>query len=158
MIRHDREVKDIAEIERILSEAAACRLALFDGEYPYIVPLCFGYDIDGGELVLYFHSSAKGKKIDLIKRNNHAAFEIDNLKEIVRGEIPCTCTAVFESISGTGTVDIINGVEKITGLNSIMKKYGAADKENKYSEQSLNSVVILKFTADEFCCKAHRAQ
>ncbi len=158
MRRQDREVKNIEEIEKILSEAMVCRLALFDGEYPYIVPLCLGYDIDGGELVLYFHSAAKGKKIDLIKRNNHAAFEIDNLKEIVRGEIPCTCTAVFESISGSGTVDIINGIEKITGLNSIMKKYGGADKENKYSEQSLNSVVILKLTADEFCCKAHRAE
>ncbi len=158
MRRQDREVKNIEEIEKILSEAMVCRLALFDGEYPYIVPLCFGYDIDGGELVLYFHSAAKGKKIDLIKHNNHAAFEIDNLKEIVRGEIPCTCTAVFESISGSGTVDIINGIEKITGLNSIMKKYGGADKENKYSEQSLNSVVILKLTADEFCCKAHRAE
>ncbi len=158
MRRQDREVKNIEEIEKILSEAMVCRLALFDGEYPYIVPLCFGYDIDGGELVLYFHSAAKGKKIDLIKRNNHAAFEIDDLKEIVRGEIPCTCTAVYESISGSGTVDIINGIEKITGLNSIMKKYGGADKENKYSEQSLNSVVILKLTADEFCCKAHRAE
>lgn len=155
MRRFDREVTDIGEIERILNEARVCRLALFNGKYPYIIPMCFGYALDGDKLELYFHCAAKGKKIDLLKVNNHAAFEIDCLYEIIPNDVPCMFTAAYESISGIGIVDIINGIEKLTGLNSIMSKYDSSTKEHKYSEQMLNNVAILKLTAEEFCCKAH---
>ena len=155
MRRTEREITDIAEIQRILDDARVCRLALIDEEFPYIIPLCFGYTLEGGNLVLYFHSAMQGKKIDLIKENNNAAFEIDKMGEIIHGDIACSFTAPYECITGKGTVDIINGIEKITGLNSIMNKYAGAG-EHKYSEQSLNNVAILKLTVDEFCCKAHK--
>lgn len=156
MRRAEREITDIDEIERILNEAKVCRLALIDGDFPYIIPLCFGYTLDEDQLVLYFHSAPQGKKIDLIKADNNAAFEIDKMGEIVKGEIACSFSATYECITGKGTVDIINGIEKLTGLNSIMNKYAGAG-EHKYSEQSLNNVAILKLTVDEFCCKAHKA-
>ena len=157
MRRAEREITDINEIEQILSRAQVCRLALFNGDFPYIIPMCFGYDLDSDHLELYFHCAAKGKKIDLIKENNNAAFEIDRLIDIAQGDIACTCTAHYECITGTGTIDIINGIDKITGLNRITKKYMNTRTEQKYSEQMLNSVVILKLTAEEFCCKANRA-
>lgn len=151
----EREVKDINEIQRILTEAQVCRIALFDGSYPYIIPMCFGYDLDGDKLEIYLHSAAKGKKIDLIKANSHAAFEIDKLSRIVGGEAACSFTADYESITGAGSIDVISGIDKLTGLNLIMNKYDSGSKEHKYTEQMLNNVVILKLTADTFCCKAH---
>lgn len=156
MRKNEREITDIAEIQRILDDAKVCRLALIDGEFPYIIPLCFGYTLEGGNLVLYFHSAIQGKKIDVIKENNNAAFEIDKMGEIIHGDIACSFTAPYECITGKGTVDIINGIEKLTGLNCIMNKY-AGEGEHKYSEQSLNNVALLKLTVDEFCCKAHKA-
>ena len=158
MRRAEREVKDINEIQRILTEAQVCRIALFDGSYPYIIPMCFGYDLDGDKLEIYLHSAAKGKKIDLIKANSHAAFEIDKLSRIVGGEAACSFTADYESITGAGSIDIISGIDKLTGLNLIMNKYDAGSKEHKYTEQMLNNVVILKLTADTFCCKAHNTE
>ncbi len=155
MKRNNIEVTDINRIGEILREAKVCRLALFNGKYPYIIPMCFGYDLDSDKLELYFHCAAKGKKIELIKANSHAAFEIDCLYEIIPAEIPCHFTASYESITGCGTVDIINGIEKLTGLNSIMSKYSSEGREHKYSEQMLNNVAILKLTAEEFCCKIH---
>ena len=155
MKRNDIEVTDINRIGDILKEAKVCRLALFNGKYPYIIPMCFGYDLDSDKLELYFHCAAKGKKIELIKANIHAAFEIDCLYEIIPAEIPCHFTAAYESITGSGTVDIINGIEKLTGLNSIMSKYSSESREHKYSEQMLNNVAILKLTVEEFCCKIH---
>ena len=157
MRRSEREITDINEIERILNEAQVCRIALVDGEAPYIIPLCFGYTLEGDQLVLYFHSAPQGKKIDLIKENNNAAFELDKMGEIVHGDTACSFTAPYECITGKGTIDIINGIEKLTGLNSIMSKYDKTGREPKYSEQSLNNVAILKLTVDEFCCKAHGA-
>ena len=158
MRRSEREITDINEIERILNEATVCRLALVDGEAPYIIPMCFGYTLEGDQLVLYFHSATQGKKIDLIKANNNAAFELDRMGEIIRGDVACSFSVAYECITGRGTLDIINGIEKLTGLNSIMAKYDSAQHEHKYSEQSLNNVAILKLTVDEFCCKAHNAE
>lgn len=48
-----------------------------DEEFPYIVPLNFGLDIQGDQVFLYFHSAMKGKKLDLIAKNHRAAFEMD---------------------------------------------------------------------------------
>lgn len=158
MKRPDREVRDINEIEKILTQAQVCRLSLFDGEYPYIIPMCFSYALDGDKLELYFHCAAQGKKIDLIKENNHAAFEIDHLYGIATNSVACGYSANYVCITGIGTVDIINGIEKITGLNAIVKKYAADKADNRYSEEMLNNVVVLKLTAEEFCCKANVPQ
>ena len=158
MRRAEREVTDISEIERILNEAQVCRIALVDGEFPYLIPMCFGYTLESGELALYFHSALQGKKMELLKKNNNAAFEIDKLGEIIPGDTACSFSASFECITGRGTIDILNGIEKITALNSIMAKYDKSSKEHKYSEQTLNNVALLKLTADEFCCKAHKAE
>lgn len=157
MRRAEREVTDIGEIERILKEAKVCRLALMDGKFPYIIPMCFGYSLNAGQLEIYFHCAAQGKKLDLLKKNNNAAFEIDKINEIYStSDIACSFTAAYESITGVGTVEVINGIEKLTGLNTIMAKYAGEGKEYKYSEEMLNNVVILKLTAEEFCCKANK--
>lgn len=158
MRRAEREIKDINEIERILNEAKVCRIALIDKGAPYIIPMCFGYTLECDQLVLYFHSAPTGKKIDLLKANSNAAFELDSMGDIITGETACSFTAPYECITGRGTIDIINGIEKLTGLNSIMSKYDRTGREHKYAEQSLNNVAILKLTVDEFCCKAHRAE
>lgn len=155
MRRAEREVTDIDEIQGILDRAQVCRLALMDDEFPYIIPMCFGYDLTEDKLVLYFHCAGKGKKLDLIKANSNAAFEVDSLNEIISGDIACSFSALYESITGIGTVEVINGIEKITGLNRIMSKYSGSP-EFKYSEGMLNNVVILRLTADSFCCKANR--
>ena len=156
MRRSDREVTDIDEIEEYLRRATVCRIALFDGDYPYIIPLCFGYSLNAGKLELYFHCAAQGKKLELIKKNSKAAFEIDSLNSVyAEGELACSFTASFFSITGIGSVEVINGIEKLTGLNLIMDKY-ANGEEFKYSEEMLNNVQILKLTAVQFSCKAKK--
>lgn len=150
----EREITDVDEIDKLLSSTRVCRVALFDKNYPYIVPMCFGYNITGGNLELYFRCEEKGKKIDLIKENSHAAFEIDRLHEIAAADDPCGFAAHYHSITGVGTIEVVTGVYKITGLNLIIKKY-VANPPEKLSEQTLNSVAVLKLTASEFCCKEY---
>ena len=151
----DREITEIAEIEKLLKTAQVCRIALMNGEYPYVIPMCFGYKLEGRHLVLYFHTSPKGQKLDLIKKNNTAGFEIDHLSGIITNETDCGVTALYECMTGTGSMEIINGIEKITGLTSILSKYDEKKTEHKFSEQVLNSIVLLKLTADSFCCRTH---
>ncbi|MDF2587373.1 MAG: pyridoxamine 5-phosphate oxidase family protein, partial [Anaerocolumna sp.] len=42
MRRTDREITDLNQIVDIMKRCDVCRLAFFDKEYPYIVPLNFG--------------------------------------------------------------------------------------------------------------------
>lgn len=155
MIGTEREITDIIEIENILRSSRVCRIALMDGEYPYIIPMCFGYSLAGGNPEIYFRCEEKGKKMDLIKANNKAAFEIDKLHEIVKTDPACGFTVHYHSITGTGTVENITGIDKIKGLNLLMKKYFGGTPESKYPEQMLNSFAILKLTVAQFCCKEH---
>lgn len=150
----EREVCDLDEIDLLLRQARVCRIALIDGDFPYIIPMCFGYDLTGGKLELYFCASEKGKKIDLISRNHNAAFEIDKLHEIVKNSEGFGFAARYRSITGTGEIEFITGIDKITGLNLILKKY-ESDAETRVSEQTLNSLAVLKLTAEEFCCNTN---
>lgn len=151
----DREITEAEVINNLLKQAQVCRIALMNGEYPYVIPMCFGYKLEGGRLELYFHTTPKGQKIDLIKKNNLAGFEIDHLSGINRDENDCRVTALYECITGTGSIEIINGIEKLTGLTSIISKYDEEKTDHKFSEQMLNGMVILKLTADSFCCRTH---
>jgi nitroimidazol reductase NimA-like FMN-containing flavoprotein (pyridoxamine 5'-phosphate oxidase superfamily) len=64
MRRHEREITDKKEIEAIIRKALVCRLAMVDGDKPYVVPLCFGY----ADHTLFFHSAGEGKKLEIIKK------------------------------------------------------------------------------------------
>ena len=78
MRRKDREITDFDEIVEIIKKCDACRLAFNDGDYPYIVPLNFGLNVvDGKQVELYFHCATKGTKLDLIRKDNRATFEMD---------------------------------------------------------------------------------
>lgn len=157
MMNKEIEVTDFDEIESVLSSSRVCRIALFDGEYPYIVPMCFGYNLEGGKLELYFRCEEKGKKMELIRSNNNAAFEIDKLLGMTKDETTGFCAPSYKSITGTGVIEITTAIEKITGLDFIMKKYGenTDDNKRKLPEQLINTFFVLKLTADEFCCREH---
>jgi len=71
MRRQDKEIQNEPEIKAIIKKAGVCRLGMINGNKPYIVPLCFGYH----DNVLYFHSSLKGKKIDILQKNPNVCFE-----------------------------------------------------------------------------------
>ena len=44
MRRKDREVTDTGEILKTVDKAKILHLGLFDGAYPYVVPLHYGYE------------------------------------------------------------------------------------------------------------------
>lgn len=54
MRRKDREITDFNEIMNIINKCDVCRLALFDEDYPYIVPLNFGVDKEDDQFVFVF--------------------------------------------------------------------------------------------------------
>lgn len=109
MRRSEREFTDMQEIETLLSKVWVCRLALHNEPFPYIVPLNFGYVRDGERLTMYFHCAHEGTKIDLLRKNPHASFEVEGECAVVGRENACSFTAHYESVIGEGILSIAQG-------------------------------------------------
>ena len=151
MRRNDREISDRKDIDGIIRRCRVCHLALCDGNQPYIVPLSFGYD---GSF-LYFHSAREGRKIDIITRNNRVCFEFDILHGIVTAEQACGWGAKYESVIGSGTVEILDSREaKADGLAWIMGQYGGGTWE--FSEETLTKTLVLRVCILEISGKARQ--
>ena len=139
MRRQEKEILERDIIDKILKSSRICRLAIFDKEYPYIIPMNYGYHNNS----LYFHCATQGKKIDLLKQNNKVGFEIEQSHDIIEDEESCKWTTKFLSIIGTGEIVIIKDKEaKKKGLDILMIHHGKTD--NIYNENALKKVVILK--------------
>ena len=154
MRRKDKEIRDIDEKLKIIAKCKICRLGLSDNNYPYIVPLNYGFSYDDGKLTLYFHSAIEGKKIDIIKNNNNGCFEIDCDTKLIEGENSCNCNYEFKSIIGLGKIILLDTKdEKINGLTHLMKQQTGKDIKYDFNENKLNNIVVLKMPVDEFTGK-----
>jgi len=152
--RKDKEINSIEEKLEIIAKCKICRLGLSENNHPYIVPLNYGYSFDNGKLTLYFHSAIEGKKMDIIKKNNNACFEIDCDTKLIEGEAPCDYGYEFKSIIGFGKIIILDTKEeKINGLNYLMKQQTGKDIKYDYNEKELNNVIVYKILVDEFTGK-----
>ncbi|MBI9053203.1 MAG: pyridoxamine 5'-phosphate oxidase family protein [Bacteroidales bacterium] len=152
MRRSDREIMNIADVEAIIKEADVCRIALIDGEMPYLVTLNFGYKA-GNPAILYFHCANKGRKIDVIEKNNSACFQMDIDHELITAEKACGFAMNFKSIVGNGKIyKVETSEEKIEGLNYIMKQYTGKDQFD-YEEKMLDITTILRLEVDQMTAK-----
>lgn len=100
MRKSDREITDPAQILAIVKGSQTVRLGLFARDYPYIVPLSFGYEERDGVLTVYFHCAKEGKKVDLIARDERVCLEWDALAGYV--ETGHSVTADYESVIAFG--------------------------------------------------------
>ncbi len=155
MRRKDREITDIDQIYKVMDECVCCRLGFVDDEEVYIVPLNFGYAINGESTTLYFHSAGEGRKIELIKKCKKVGFEMDSGYSLTTGELACDYTASFKSIIGTGNISIVSSeTEKIIALKRIM--YQSTQLEDwQFNAQMLNAVCIIKLEINKMSCKIH---
>ena len=65
MRRKDREVTELEAVKEIIRQCDVLRLGLADGDYPYIVPMNFGWEEKEGRLYFYLHGAAEGRKAEL---------------------------------------------------------------------------------------------
>lgn len=143
MRKEEKEITAIDEIESIIYKSDVCRIALANGNIPYIVTMNFGYK--GGETKrLFFHCAKEGKKLDMIRKNNYVCFEMDTDHIITDGKEACDFSMKYNSVIGWGHIYIADtSKDKIEGLNSIMDHYTNRN-DFSYREKSLGNMVILK--------------
>ncbi len=152
MRRHDREITDYNEIERILQKADVCRIALANNDIPYIITMNFGYT-GLPDRSLYFHCANKGRKIEMIKQNNNVCFSLDTDHKIIRGPKGCDWGMSYKSLVGYGSISILTDKEsKEIGLNCIMSHY-AGKKVFDYDDKVLGRTTILRLDIKEITGK-----
>ncbi len=139
MRRSEKEITDKLAIKKIINASLVCRLALSDGNQPYIVPLCFGYQ----NRTLYFHSAREGKKIDILKKNNRICFEFDVNSEIIEADKACNWGMKYQSVIGFGRAVLVENIEeKKKALNIIMNHY--SDRDFQFTDKAINKIAVIK--------------
>lgn len=149
MRRSDREITDFNEIVEVIKKCDVCRLAINNGEYPYIVPLNFGFNVENGVITLYFHSAPEGTKLKLIKNNANVSFEMDCGHQLVCTvkEDGCSCTMNYESVVGRGKAELLPDEEKLWALKVLMSHYH--EEEFPLNEKAAVRTAAFKVTVSE---------
>jgi uncharacterized protein len=149
MRRADKEINDRNKIDAIIKKANCCRIALVDGSYPYIVPVNFAVNNNH----LYFHSAKKGKKIDILRKNNQVCFEMDIEGEIVKSQRACSWGVKYVSVIGFGQAFFIeDNSGKRKALDILMEKY-AGRGGFSYADDELDKIIIIDVKIEQISGK-----
>lgn len=153
MRRKEREVTDTTEIYRILEKADVLRIALNNGTYPYILPVNYGFSMEGTQLMLFFHGSKEGTKHTVIAKDNHVTFEVDCGHTVMLpiGDESCTSSFAYESVIGQGTIIKADEAEKEHLLTMILSHYGITAK--KFNPVHFENTVIYKINVESYTAK-----
>ena len=148
MRRSEKRIEDEPAIKAVIQQSLVCRLGLSDGYQPYVVPLSFGHE-DG---FLYFHAALEGRKIEMIRRNDHVCFEFDINAEIVECQEVCDWGMRYQSVIGFGKAVILDDIEeKRRALEIIMRQY--SDRSFLFPEKSVARTAVIKVAIESMAGK-----
>lgn len=152
MRRKDREVKGFEIIKQIIDECEIIRIGLQDGDYPYIVPLNFGYEIDGEQIYFYIHGAMAGRKYELMKERGVCSFEMDcgHVMELIHEAKDVTMR--YKSLMGKATIEYLDGEEKQHGIDVIMGR-DERTRDFEYNKDVVPRTLIAKLTVTEYSGK-----
>jgi uncharacterized protein len=150
MRRKDREITDRAEMESILEAAPVCRLGMCDGNEPYVLPLCYGYE-DGA---FFIHSAVEGEKIDILRKNPRVCVEVDLTAGPIPDENPCSWEMRYKSVICRGTARFVeDDGEKRKALDCILRHYGS--EPCQYPAPVLARVLVIRIDVEMMTGKQH---
>ncbi len=158
MRRREREVTDREEILSIIRRCEVCHVAFHGEEYPYVVPMNFGFEHCGERLSLFFHGAAEGKKQELLRRNPKVAFVMENTRGFsgTGGDYACRCSAFYESVMGDGEISILEGEEKVAALHCLVEHcLGEPHKAYSFEPAALANTCVLRLAVHHLTAKRH---
>ena len=152
MRRKDREVTDLAQIRAILARARVLHLGLYDGEYPYVVPMHYGFTLEDGALRFYVHCAREGRKLELLRRDGRVFVEVDTDEALLPAEVACSWGARYASVMARGRAAVVEeGEEKCRALALLMKTQTGEDYP--ITPQMAAAVTVLRIDAESFTAK-----
>lgn len=154
MTRRELEVTELKQIVSILDESKVLHLGLADEGVPYIVPMNYGYAMEGDKLTIYLHSGTKGYKLNVIRKNPVCCFEMECSVEPFEGGIACQYGTSYYSLMGRGKAVLIEETaEKIKAMTLLMKTQ--TGKDFSFDEKLVSIVSVIRIDVDTYSAK-HR--
>ncbi len=154
MTRRERQVTDINEIIKILDKSKVLHLGLVDGDEPYVVPMNYGYVMNGDKLTMYLHCAHRGKKLDVLRKNPKVFYELDCDITPFEGNVACNYGITYASLMGRGAASIVEDVEeKKYALSLLMKTQ--VNKDFEFNDKMAGIVTVIKIETLEYTAK-HR--
>lgn len=148
MRREDKRITDPETIDTLIRSALVCRIAMYDGEMPYIVPFSFG--CDGRNI--YLHSAKEGRKIDILRLNPQVCFEFETDCAVLPAEKGCAFTMRYKSAIGYGVATFIDTpADKIAALGLIMRHY--SDNNFTFSEDEVKNIAVIRIAIEQISAK-----
>ena len=160
MRRTEREITEPEKIKTIIEICHILHLGLFDEQYPYVVPVNYGYEWnEQKQLIFYIHGSRQGKKIELIQKNPQVCVQLDtNHKLIETGLLAENYSFAYQSLIAYGKAIIVTEIEeKIHALECLMVHETKKDLThfNPLPKNVINRTSIIKIVVDSFSGKEH---
>lgn len=163
MRRKQCEIKEMADMEKILCQATVGRLATLgkDG-YPYVTPV--NYVWWNGSV--YFHCAHEGEKLDNIRRDNRVCFEIDIPLAYLGLEYDpdrptCHVHQFYHCIIIRGRAEIVENIEeKVESLNALVAAHEKGESFEKVdaSTKGVGLCTVVAVRAESISGKSDLAQ
>lgn len=157
MRRADREVTDPKQLEKILRECTAVHIGTQDGAGLFVVPMNYGFHLEGDRLTLYVHSAQEGRKVSAFRAGGTVAFEMDCGHALRTSDTACGHSYTYQSIMGSGAIQELTGrEEKRAALGRIMEHMtgrGVWDMP----DASLDRTAVFAIQADQWTGKRNQA-
>ena len=154
LTRRELEITDIEKIRYILDKSLVTHVGMVDGDEPYVVPMNFGYIMEGDKLTIYLHGANRGRKLELVRANPKVFYEMDCDIVPFEGDVACNYGITYASVMGRGIAEIVeNTEEKKLALSVLMKTQTGKDFE--FEDKMTKIVTIIKINTLEYTAK-HR--
>lgn len=156
MRRKDREIRDLEQKEAILKGCDAVRIGAQDDQGMFIVPLNFGYRLEGEKLTLFVHSAPAGRKVEAFCKGGSVAFEMDFGHALRSADSPCDHSFTYQSIMGTGVIRALTDrEEKKAGLGAIMEHMTGRTWD--FPDESVDRTAVFALEVSQWTGKSNQA-
>lgn len=113
-------VEDPQKVNLFLQKARNGQLGLYDGEYPYVIPMAYVWH----KGAFYFHGSDAGKKNRVIAEHPKACFTVDEEYGSTISAVPANLSVVYFSVVAYGKVEVVEDLDEATeALQALMDKF-----------------------------------
>jgi nitroimidazol reductase NimA-like FMN-containing flavoprotein (pyridoxamine 5'-phosphate oxidase superfamily) len=126
MRRKDRQVSDFDTILKLVDACHIVRIGILDKDepdFPYIVPLNFGYSVVDGKICLYIHGARAGRKWDLLQQTQFCSvqMDVDDGMELIPAARDIT--ERYRSVMGKARIRLLSGEEMVRGMEICVGRY-----------------------------------
>lgn len=158
MRRKDREITDFEQIRSMIDGCEVLRLGLADPEdpqFPYIVPVNFGYTVEEGQLRFYLHGATAGRKFELMQRMGVCSFEMDCDGFLDPVPEARDITTRYKSVMGKAVLRLLSGEEAEKAVSVIVDRFDVTRGFN-WNRDVLPRTAVWELTVTELTAKENK--